>query len=375
MTLFAQAYKGKLSAIFGYVPRYQRRITLSSSNEEIIQILRTDMKNGVQKTAGILMARAKNMGESATVVVRGDSTHIAVQITDVFDTTRARHAILSSGRLEFWDTYENEEMIQYLIQADKALALILKNTPVAKPIEKKAKEKDFFADAVITTDTAGNSKKIPVQSPAAAADPETNKNPLFTVLAPRATETQLLKGPSIGLARGKDTATVNRYLGMTAVRACFPKDVKFLWSANPVDRTKDVYELYAIKVNLGSPGAPVTGDMISKVAAGVDDAKMPEVSMHFNTAGAHRWEMMTAAAANGTINGLSAHRSIAIVVDDRVISAPIVQSAITGGNMVITGIGDKVQTYDMEDIFRSGMLPAPVRLMDEHIGLSAKAKE
>jgi SecD/SecF fusion protein len=178
---------------------------------------------------------------------------------------------------------------------------------------------------------------------------------------------QAYEGPLLGIAMGKDTAKINRYLSDDVCKPIFPRDLRFVWSAKPLYKDKAIFGLYGIKVPPGAQEARLTGDVVTDASKGFDQTGSPQVTLSMNSLGANKWEKMTEDAVNGTVNGKPVKKCVAIVLDNRVFSAPRVQSKIAGGNTQITGISDIQEAEDLANILKSGKLEARTRIIEEQV--------
>ena len=384
MTLFAKAYaevapNGKLAAIFASLPKYQKTLNFSSTNDQVIKVISAQMDAAVKETYQVLKTRIDQFGvASPTITLQSNTGRIILELPGVDDPGRIRRILQQTAQLEFWNTYENEELINYLVEADKALgAKMFKEANAGKDTSKISKDTttvkvdpgaNLLGNAVATGDSS-KGKKATVDTKSKLDS--TKLNPILRILYPRAdNQNGVYPGPSIGVAFGKDTAKVNEYLGMDIVRSNFPRDVKFLWAAKP-SNANNVYELYAIKTNPALPGAPMGGDVITDARQGYDQNGSPDVTLNMNAQGSAKWEIMTNDAANSSIvsNGKTTpvKRCVAIVLDNRVFSAPRVQNKISGGNTQITGIGEVSEAIDLANILRSGQLEAKTRIIEEQV--------
>ncbi|MEE1235412.1 MAG: protein translocase subunit SecD, partial [Bacteroidaceae bacterium] len=120
----------------------------------------------------------------------------------------------------------------------------------------------------------------------------------------------------------------------------------------------NIYQLFAIKVTERNGRAPLEGDVITDASDEFDDYGRPCVSMKMNVDGARRWAALTKANQG---------RCIAIVLDDNVYSAPVVQNEITGGVSQITGHFTAEDTRDLANVLKSGKMPAPAKIVSEEI--------
>ena len=127
MTLFGQAYKeiapnGKLAAIFASLPKYQKKLNFSSSNDQVITVISAQMKDAVEETYRVLKTRIDQFGvASPNITLQSNTGRIILELPGVDDPGRIRKILQQTAQLEFWDTYENEELINNLVEADKAL--------------------------------------------------------------------------------------------------------------------------------------------------------------------------------------------------------------------------------------------------------------
>ncbi len=168
------------------------------------------------------------------------------------------------------------------------------------------------------------------------------------------------QGPVIGYANYKDTADINKYLAMPEVKAELPKDLRLKWGVSPseFDKKGQTFELYAIKSTERNGKAPLEGDVVTDAKDEFDQYSKPAVSMTMNSDGARRWAQLTKQNIG---------RSIAIVLDNYVYSAPNVNSEITGGRSQITGHFTPEQAKDLANVLKSGKMPAPAHIVQEDI--------
>ncbi|MCS6819463.1 MAG: protein translocase subunit SecDF [Chitinophagales bacterium] len=377
LTLFAEAFKevdpnAKLATIFAPIEAYQGKINYNSTNEEVIKVLRADMKAAIGNTYNVLKTRIDQFGVAAPNISLQEGTgRIILELPGVDDPTRVRKILSQTAQLEFWDTYENEEIINYLDQANTVLRNRLS-------LKKETTETGDTASAKAGEDVAslllGDSAKAPSKDTTLKTAEDTankNVNPLFEVLYPSVYQDgqtyRTAEGPIVGRAYGKDTAKVNRLLALEEVRAVFPRDLKLLWGSKPVSKDANVFALYAIKKNPASDEAPLSGDVITDAIQTYDQFGIPEVDITMNSLGASKWEKMTEAAFNGEVNGRPVKKCIAIVLDNRVYSAPRVQAKISGGRSQITGIDDLEEAIDLANVLKSGKLEARTRVVEEQV--------
>lgn len=375
LTLFKKEFEklnpnAKLSVIFN-TEAYQGKINPSTSNDEVINTLRKDYDAAIKETFNVLKTRIDQFGvASPNISLQANTGRIILELPGVDDPARVRKLLQQTAQLEFWDTYETQEVINYLGDANSALRDALAKEKEAK----QGSSTDTSATATANdTSAVGNSIFGAKDTTKAAAKKDTlskNSNPLWEVLYPNIVQDgqqqRYGEGPMIGRSLGKDTARVNHLLAREELRSVFPRDLKLLWSAHPLGKS-NVFGLYAIKQNPSSPEAPLSGDVITDAYKSFDQYGTPEVDLSMNALGASKWEKMTEAAVNGSVGGKATKKCIAIVLDNRVFSAPRVIQKISGGRSNITGIEDIEEADDLANILKSGKLEAKTQVIQEQV--------
>lgn len=383
LTLFQREFEtlnkdGKLAAIFAPVEAYQGKINFNSTNAEVIAVLRADMRSAISNTFQVLKTRIDQFGvASPNISLQENSGRIILELPGVEDPTRVRKLLQQTAQLEFWDCYDNREVVNFMVQA-------FENAKTLNAISKE-EVKDTAATAAIADSAAPATSLIDSITQAAAKDSTGKKDSVDNTVSPLARllelrvsrEGEVAEGPVVGLAMGNDTAAINRLLGNPGVRSAFPPDLKLLWGIKPFVKDSRVYALYAIKANPSTPEAPLTGDVIKDADQGHDPVTGTfTVNMRMNSMGASKWEKMTEAAVTGNrVNGKEFKRSVAIVLDSRVISAPTVQQKISGGSSEINGLDDLEEALDLSNILKSGKLEARTVVIEEQIVGPSLGKE
>lgn len=370
LTLFQQAYEeiepnGKLASIFASNESYQGKINFNSSNNEVIQVLRSDFDAAINNTYQVLKTRIDQFGvASANITLQQNTGRIILELPGVDDPTRIRKLLQQTARLEFWKTYENNEIYPYIDQANALLKDLEGQNKMAveKPADSSAAAPSLAAQLL------GDSGMVAKKD--TARKDTGNINPLFDVFRPNVFQDgqqyKLGDGPVVGMCLGKDTAKVMEMLNREEVRAIFPRDLKLLWGAKPFG-DNNVYSLFAIRTNPGSDEPDLSGDVITDARQSYDQSGIPSCDLEMNQQGAIKWEKLTDEAANSSVEGRSVKKCIAIVLDEKVFSAPRVQGKISGGRSNITGIDDLQEAVDLANILKSGKLEARTRVIEEQI--------
>ena len=369
LTLFGRAFQEiapgeKLASIFGTV-ELKEKINFNSTNEQVLKVLDSEVSGAITNAFNILRTRIDRFG-----VVQPDITQmstkgrILINLPGQTNPKRVRELLSGTANLEFWECYENSEIIGYLSQANNVLKEIQANTekanikttePSIKGAASDTTKKDQSLLDLINKDTS----KV-----AAATTREgfTLQNPLFGILNPRVNEQgQPLPTSMVGLASSKDTAKVNDYLKMNKIKSLFPRDLRLAWSQNPYkyDPTKSLYELHAIKITTRDGRPPLDGDVITsaRTSSGITGSEI-KVDMSMNSEGAKIWARMTRENIG---------RSVIVMLDGYVRSSATVQNEITGGNTEITGNFTIEEADDLANILKSGKLPAPAHIISDTI--------
>ncbi len=368
LTLFGRAFQeidpnAKLASIFGTV-ELKEKINFNSSNDDVLKVLNTEVDGAITNAFNILRTRIDRFG-----VVQPDITQMAtkgrilINLPGQTNPKRVRELLQGSANLEFWETYENSEILPYLSQANNILkemqvssestANITADTKKAAADTTKSEQSllDLInKDTSKTTSTTANTR-----------EGFTQQNPLFGILIPRVTsEGQPLPSSMIGLASSKDTARIDAYLKMNNIKSLFPRDLKMLWSQNAYkqDPTKSMYELHAIKITTRDGRPPLGGGVITSARTSTGVNGDVKVDMSMNSEGSKIWARMTRENIG---------RCIAVVLDGYVRSYPRVQNEITQGSTEITGDFTIEEADDLSNILKSGKLPAPTHIISDTI--------
>ena len=386
VTLFGQAFEeidpnAKLASVFNTL-ELRDRISFNSTNEEVLDVIREETNAAINNSFNILRTRIDRFGVAQPNIQQLQTKgRILVELPGVEDQNRVRNLLQGTAKLEFWETYENQQVYPYLLEANERLKNMqspeTKNDTLSADSENSGQEMEAEETAATEEeeaeeqDTAEQESSLLDEIEAGAESDTTEAGldnlenfrkeyPLFAVLNPSTDQNgQLFPGPSIGIAHSKDTAEVNEYLNREQIRNIFPRDMKFRWTANPIDEAGNYFRLIALKVTTRDGQPPLDGDVIVDARQDFDQfGSNPEVSMTMNSEGAKTWQRMTKENIG---------KSIAIVLDDYVRSFPTVQNEISGGRSSITGLESIEEAKDLANILKSGKMPAPANIIQEEI--------
>lgn len=381
VTLFEQAWKevgknARLSAVFA-TRENQGRITFNSSDEEVIDVIRAETEGAIDRSFNILRTRIDKFGVTSPNIQRQQGTgRIIIELPGVDNPERVRKLLQGTAKLEFWETYENADIIQRIFDVNKLLADEKKRSSGKEDSALTALsatgEPKTDTNAVASADTsAGDDLMKQLAKADTATGGDTSKsmaqarmeNPLFALMMPAVTQekdgsSRSVKGPVIGTSSIRDTAKVNAIFARKEVRALLPRNLRLLWTVKGRGEGERFLDLIAVKTRSNDSRAPLEGDVITDARESLDNMGQVEVSMTMNPEGAKTWRRMTAD---------NIERSIAIVLDDYVYSYPTVRSEISGGMSSISGDFTVDEAKDLANILKAGKLPAPARIVEEAI--------
>ena len=352
-----------LAAVFA-TQQMKGKVSTNSTDAEVERALRDEVHSAVDNSFNVVRNRIDKFGVVQPNIqkLEGQSGRIMVEMPGIKEPERVRKLLQGSANLEFWETYNAQEIYPYWAQLNQKYAatggeatvsdsVATDTTAIAKAAADTAK--------VSTNDLAAklakkNDKAIDAKAKAEAL----KQNPLLAVFQP------IPQGLAIvGYANARDTADVNKVIYSDIARQILPAECKLRWGAKAEDfggeNTKgDIFALYALKITEPNGRAPLEGDVITNSKDEFDQMGHPCVSMQMNSDGARRWSQITKQNIG---------RGVAIVLDDAVYSAPRILTQIDGGNSQITGNFTIEDTKDLANTLNSGKMPAPTRIVQEEV--------
>lgn len=381
VTLFGEAFEksnpeSKLAQYF--TKASEKEITLNSTNKQVLSKINKEAKDAIQRTYNVLLTRIDRFGVvQPNVNLDKDKGIITVELAGVRNPERVRSMLQATAKLQFFETYSNADIIENIQQANDALATYLSGG------EEKAEGDDAAASEgdteTVAADKADNSDTSSLASllntttkgDSTATDSSgqltqeqfTKQNPLFAVWYPNVSqEGNVNEGPYVGYVAKRDTAKLNEYLRLNVVRNKFPNNIKFVYGAQNREAANDPTQplvLHAIKTVPGPNESKLEGDHVTEARMDYNPLSgKPEVVMAMDVSGSHIWKKMT---------GDNVGKYVAVVLDDRVYSAPRVDGEISGGNTSISGNFTVEEATDLANILKSGKLPAPARIVQEQV--------
>jgi SecD/SecF fusion protein len=400
--LFGEAYQeanpsGKLATYFQTI-ELRDVIPYSATNDQVLSVIKERVQDGITTAEKTLRVRIDKFGVTQpNIQMLPGSGRILVELPGVSDKERVRKLLQGTADLEFWETYDNLEVLpggkklfQYMDDADARLASLLyfakdtakkdslkinggDSTKLAQGADSnKVKAADTAKKALSLQDklNGGNDTTLKGKMAATNGKPgdtslaaKQKQHPLYSIFAvasePDGKGGQVhAKGPVVGYARIADTGKINAYLHLPGIISMFPSNLKFLWTVKPFDKEGRFLQLVAIKVTTRDGKSPLSGDIISNARKEHEQqgGGNPNIAMSMTPQAAQIWRRLT----KDNIG-----KSIAIVLDNNVYSFPVVQNEISGGNSTITGNFNEREADDLVNILKAGRLPAPAHIVQE----------
>ncbi|MEM8893012.1 MAG: protein translocase subunit SecDF [Bacteroidota bacterium] len=363
---FQQNAPGKnLAAIFATASN-RGRISFDSDDDVVLDVINTEVESAIDRSFNILRTRIDRFGTSQPNIQRLQGTgRIQVELPGVDNPERVRKLLQGVAKLEFWEVNEINEIAQTLQAMND---VYMANQEIAAPdltsgdteeaetsagdLGSLLTEEDDTTEDLLTETEEDTSDLADALSEEADLDADLNAttSPLFTKMQ-----------QGYGLVYDtRDTAQINRILQDPAIQGVIPPTMKFLWAVKPLDLDSDLsndelLELYAIRLSRGGR-APLTGEVITDARQDLDQATRPSISMQMNAEGAKKWRRLTSENIG---------KRVAIVLDNFVYSAPMVQGEIPNGNSQITGNFTLEEAKDLANILKAGTLPAPTTIVED----------
>ena len=342
----------KLAEIFA-TQQLKGKVSTQSTDEEVEKALREEVASAIDNSYNVVTNRIDQYGVVQPNIqkLEGQEGRLMVEMPGIREPERMRKLLQGSANLEFWETYNNQEITPYLTQLDQRLA----NGETKVDTAATDSTKKVQAKATATPKFALNKNNAAKGEDAQMAALK-KMHPLLSML-------QTIPGDAlslVGYASVRDTAAINKMIYGSLAKQILPSDLKLLWSAKPEDglNKKNVYGLYALKITTSDGRAPLEGDVVTDAKDDFDQHGRPQVSMTMNSEGAREWAALTKANVG---------KAIAIVLDGVVYSAPRVDREISGGQSVISGNFTIEDTKDLANTLKSGRMPAPAKIVQEEV--------
>lgn len=388
VTLFKESFEeldpnASLASIFNTY-ELKDRINFSTTNDEVIAVIRAETDGAIDHAFNILRTRIDRFGVAQPNIQKLQTAgRILIELPGVTNPERVRKLLQGSAKLEFWETYNFQELSQSFEAANALLRDLESKNEETETLSKdtaqnslavtdqEQPEQQTDTEETIVSSTDSNtaleqmvdtmmSEQANVQK---SFEEYAKENPLFARLTPPIYQNErgeyvAAETAMVGSSLIRDTAMVGRMLRKVA--HLFPRNLKLMWTIKPERNQPDVLHLIAIKATTRDGKPRLGGEAIADARQDMNAMNGGvEVSMSMNPEGARIWKQMT---------GENIGKQIAIVLDGYVYSYPNVNQEISGGNSSISGGNMTIEeAQDLANILKSGKMPAPARIVQEEI--------
>ncbi len=373
VTLFIESYKeidanAQLASVFSTF-ELKDKVTLTSTNEEVEKVIREEVDGAINNSFNVLRTRIDRFGVVQPNIQKlSQAGRILIELPGIKEPERVRKLLQGSANLEFWETYEFNEILPAIAQIDREYAKINVNDNVndnenangaSGHSDKEDEDVDANEDIASLVESLAEDTLAQTEDNAAAVEQYKKDHPLFGIMNPSINQAgQAFRGPVVGTVHYTDTARVNAMLSSTIAKQVLPRDLRFFWTVKAIDEAGAYYQLIALKAQRDGR-ASLEGDVITDARADFGQlSAYATVSMSMNAEGAKAWQRIT----KDNIG-----KSVAIVLDGYVYSFPTVQNEIAGGNSQITGNFTVEEAKDLANTLKSGKMPAPARIIQEDV--------
>ena len=324
-------------------------INFEMSDQETQVVVRRKIDESIVSAFEVLRKRIDKFGVTQPNIQRlGTSGRILVELPGAKDVDRVQNLLQSTAQLEFWETYKNDQLVSFLVEANSLLS------------SKSEKVLDGNAEKDISSEIDDLLADVATQDSIAITS-----NPILDRIVGQGFQ----GGPVLAQFAARDSDLIMSYLDRPEIRKLLPSEyryTRFVWGKPTAEG--NIVELYALKSNRDNL-APLSGGVVVDALQTFDQLGNPAVSMQMDSRGARIWENMTGKAFKDASN-------IAIVLDNIVYSAPGVSSgAISGGRSEITGNFTLNEGIDLANVLRAGKLPASAEIIQSEIVGPSLGKE
>ena len=307
-------------------------------------------KDVMDRAIRIYRNRIDQFGVAEPVIQKQGDRRIIVELPGLSDVDRAHRILGQTAQLEFRLVREQDEVSRTLTALDRNLrgvkvtgtvvdtTGINADTPTEKA--KPAPSKATTAIDSLLPSIPGTADNVPL--------PEASEDRPFTSLL-----LTYFDGGVVVDQRRKEE--VELLLQTEQAQRAIPANSAVLWGheARPVQGGGNGYMLYLVEKNATLDGSTLTD---ATTSPDPDNPTQLNVNFRLNRQGAIIFARFT---------GENIGRRIAIVLDQKVRSAPTVQGKIPSGEGRITGMGSDDEAADLAIVLRAGALPAPVSIVEE----------
>lgn len=359
---------GKLSPLFANGDM-REQISPRTTDEEIIRELKGRYNSAAETSINVLRTRIDRFGVVSPNIQRIEGEgRILVELPGVKEPDRVRDLLQRSANLQFWRTYNREEVLEDLQNANMRLMSAL-------PVEEVAQSSETAEGTAEVTDAeeTASAEEAAADTTGTVAPTKESAQETSQKITGETTNSLLALinvyeggGPVVGTARAANIQTIDSLIAIAHKQGYIREDLMLLWGHKPMNdpqthKPTDRYQLFAVR-GIPTEQPDLSGDVVTRASSDVGQEGIgntgPRVSMSMNDEGSRKW---------ATLTSQNVGRAIAIVLDGVVYSAPNVTEKITGGNSQISGNFTLEETADLANVLNSGKMDATVTIEQENV--------
>jgi SecD/SecF fusion protein len=351
-------------------------LDLAGGTNIVVEIDKSGLKpdeaaDAQERSLEIIRNRVDQFGLSEPVITPSGTNRVVAELAGV-DADAAKGLIGETALLEFKLVVKQERFVPVLNQIDeylkrKAAGVSTDTAAIADTTKKDSAtvpknltdDQLLLGGTALKDSTAKDTTKVVAQAPVDTSkkvgpkdrfteDLETfKKRPFSSMLRAQGGDVAVLEG---------DIVTIKNTLTNPGVMSLIPLDVQFAWGRNfeTLENGDKVKKLYMLKRRAEMDGKEISDAKWSRVDGGLSSGQLA-VNMKFKGLGPKKF---------ASITGNNVGRQMAIVLDDQVISAPVIRDRIADGNAQITGLDDVAEAKQLSVVLRAGALPAPMKIVE-----------
>jgi len=346
-----------------------------ATDDKVISYLRDKVRSSLSGVENIMNRRINQFGVAQPNIQKdANANRIYIELPGVKDKNTVRQKLQSTANLEFFETHNSFEFISFIEEANKLLNAKFGDKKEVK--EELVLNLDEETEAAETTeeevtlnlDDAAENADETAESDEIKINAEEETNPETSVLFSRVTQMGMFAPDQhneiLLYAESKDTASIGKMLRDRDVQALLPvSNVKFMWASSPVTfdfqngPSRNAFALHAIKIP-ETGRALINGNDIDRAMQDFDQRGRIGVSVKMTGKGASKWSSLT----NQNVG-----KTVAICMDDMVVSSPVVREPMNTGTAIITGSYTVDEAKEFAALLNAGSLPAPCVIVDESV--------
>ena len=309
------------------------------------------LADAIDRSERIMRTRIDEFGVEEPLIQRAGAYRLIVELPGIGpdDESRAKNLIQQSAFLEFKLVLPVTELESALARIDRQIVGVLGPDSIralGRDTEGPSQDIQNLIFGGQTADSAQVDSTGVDEQAEEEEDQSDNFRPFTSLLASGDIE-------GAYLVATEDVEVATLFLALPEVQRALPRNVSVYWEADPIGLGQRTYR----RLIVTEEDAFVTGDMLEDATAQRDPQfNQAQVNFQFNRAGGRRFSNFTTQHIGDFI---------AIVLDDEIVSAPVVQDRIGASGVINMGNADMTEAADLALVLRAGALPAPLTIMEE----------